>query len=186
MSLTGAYLGYLIGHGYFVALSGGEFVQWKRLESPPSEPEAFLAANPHRIYVKTADGIYFNSDVENCLDHKKTDCWEKVESVDKVQLGYFKCSSGDVASHFQVSIPPIKYNEYLMVNECGGEWYNETHYVRGERGEIWVWQWGSFSMGMIGPFLFIVFGSVILGFVAGLGIAIIMAKFMGRRDIVSR
>lgn len=65
-----------------------------------------------------------------------------------------------------------------MANECGGEWYNETYYVLAENGEIWVWQWGNFSMGMIGPFLLILAGSLIVGFLAGLGFANFLARLL--------
>ncbi len=177
-SLLGACLGYQLGSRYFSALSEGRFVRWKPLLNPPSKITTILTAAPNHIYVETTQGIFFISNVQACLEPDHRRCWQKLASDQPVQPAFFKCSPTDASSRFRVSTPPVKYVQYLMTNECGGEWYNETHYIRTESDEIWVWVWGNFSMGMIGPFLFILSIGVISGFFLGLAIAISAIKLL--------
>ncbi len=179
-SLGGAYLGYQLGSRYFSALAEGRFVRWKPLPAPPAKVTAILTAAPNHIYVGTTQGIFFISNVQACLDSDHDSCWQKLASDQPIQPALFKCSPADASSRFQVSPPPVKYAQYLMTNECGGEWHNETHYIRTESGEIWIWLWGNFSMGMIGPFLFILLIGVVSGFFLGLAIAIGAMKLLKR------
>ena len=183
LALAGATLGYVIGGRYFLALSEENFVHWKRLPNPPYLAESILAADPNQIYVKTAGGIYLNGNVEACLKDKSTTCWKRIAQIDNEELNYFKCTPRENFSYFRVTSPPVNYEESQVVSECGGEWYNETHYIRMKGGEMWVWQWGNFSMGMIGPFFLIIAGGTVLGLLAGLALAYLVTKILARRMI---
>ncbi len=179
-SIFGAYLGYQLGYSYFSAIREGRFVRWKPLPNPPSKVTTILTAAPNHIYVETAQGTYFIPNVQACLEPDHRGCWQELASDQPIQPVFFKCAPTDASSRFRVSPPPVKYAQYLMTNECGGEWYNETHYIRTESGEIWVWVWGNFSMGMIGPFLFILSVSMVSGLFLGLAIAIGAIKLLKR------
>jgi hypothetical protein len=168
-----SYLGYHAGRLYFKAKAQGVFVRWQRPLGPLQPVDAILAADTNNIYVRTAGGIYVNHHVSDCLSHKITACWEQASSVpDSMSENISR--NKYAPTRFKVSVPPIKYEQESIAYEWYGEGYNETHYVRGTTGEIWVWQWGNFSMGMIGPFLVISGVSVVMGFVVGLCLAIIL------------
>ena len=171
----------MVGGKYFLALSEGEFVRWKQLPNPPQPAESILAADPNQIYVKTAGGIYLNGNVETCLKDKRAPCWKRIAQIDNEELNYFKCTPRENFSYFRVSSPSVNYEESLVVSQCGGEWYNETHYIRMKGGQIWVWQWGDFSMGMIVPFFLIIAGGTVLGLLAGLALAYLVSKILAQR-----
>ncbi len=184
LSILGAWLGFHLGEGFFKLLADGRFVQWKRLPDPPSKVLAISKAAPDHIYVRTVQGVFFIRVLPACLEYDPPRCWEKLLEGQAVQPTYFGCGTDDASSQFQVPAPPVKYVQYVMTKECGGEWYNETHYIRAENGEIWAWRWGHFSMGMIGPLLLILLAGVVLGFILGLAIARGTIKLV--RHVISR
>ena len=42
------------------------------------------------------------------------------------------------------------------------ETYDETYYIRGRTGDIWVWHWGYFSFYIIGLVLLVYCGSSLI------------------------
>jgi hypothetical protein len=178
LPLLGICAGFLGGKQVFTATADGVFVHWKRLAAPPARATALLAADPRSLIVQTEDGIYFAARVPDCLGADKPGCWEKADHADTSRLSGFGCSADVAASHFRVPAPPIQPAESRIVYERGGEWNNETHYVRGQDGAIWVWTWGNFSMGMLGPLFLDLSAGMLLGFVLGLALASLLAKYI--------
>jgi hypothetical protein len=70
-----------------------------------------------------------------------------------------------------VSEPPIEPVQELAVSLRRAETYDETYYIRGRTGDIWVWHWGNFSFYIIGLVLLVYCGSVCWCSGAGLGLA---------------
>jgi len=169
LPVLGAYLGFQVGKWCFSTYSKGIFVRWQQIPNPPYKVTNILAASSNSLFIQTANGIYFNGDVIDCLKQKGYPCWRPVNEVDKTWLMFFPCTT--LSSRFQVAAPPVSYVEYIMQNDCGGEYYNETYYLRSQDGELWVWQWGNFSMGMIAPFLFAICTGAMTGFLVGLLVA---------------
>ena len=177
-------LGLGIGQVYYAALRQGAFVRWKQLASPPYAVEALLAAGPDRLYVQTAQGIYFMTGVKGCLKPGKPDCWQPAAQVERNRLTDFPCSPDEAGSRFRVAAPPVPAVEELTGSECGREWYDETHYVRSGTGELWVWQWGEYGMGLIGTFFLLACGGPFVGLLVGGTLSLLLAwggkKRLGR------
>jgi hypothetical protein len=176
LPILGAILGYCVGRVYFSALAEGRFVRWKHLMSSPEKVDAILAASTDVIFVHTSAGIFANYHVKDCISYALANCWESVSGVDE---GFGAECEYDAPSSFKVSSPPRKYAERWAVQHRGAEWNNETHYIRTASGDIWVWQWGNFSLGMIGPYFMISCVGVILGSVCGLFLAWLINNKLG-------
>jgi hypothetical protein len=161
--------GILIGRWHNSAQVQGKFAKWQQLPNPPQPAEAILAADTNSVYVQTASGIYYISNVAGCIDDLSP-CWLQVERVDKSRFGFPQYGE-DVHSTYQIASAPIEPFEELRVSERRAETYDETYYIRGRTGDIWVWHWGSLSFYTIGLVLLVYCGSMCWGIVIGIGLA---------------
>lgn len=176
LPLIGTYLGFSVWQDAFFAYSSGAFVRWQMLPRLQEPVTQMLEANPNSLYVQTEAGIYLMLDVQGCLKHGGDRCWRKVEAVDTQILDHHPCSSQPPMFH--VAPTPVGNFERIDIYECFLESYNETHYLRDFQGNIWVWQWGNFSMGMIVPYFCTLFSGVSLGLVVGIWSAIKLVSLL--------
>jgi hypothetical protein len=161
--------GILLGRWHYSAQAQGRFVKWQRLPDPPQKAQEILAADTNSIYVRTSGGIYYSRNVAGCIG-EYVPCWEQVESVDKSSFGYPEYGA-DVHSTYKVPASPVAPVEELAVSKRRAETYDETYYVRGSTGEIWVWHCGNFSFGTIGLILLVYCGGMCWGILIGVGLA---------------
>lgn len=174
LPILGAFLGYQAGRWIFTLQAEGRFVRWKHLSDPYGPVEAIVAAGTNQIQVRTAGGLYACYNVEGCLKYEISTCWYPLEALAAEPICDFGCSYG--FSTFKASSPPRSYLDRWIVVEHGRESSNETQYILTAGGEIWVWQWGNFSMGMIGIFFAYSCAGVVLGLIAGLLLAAILSR----------
>jgi hypothetical protein len=161
--------GVLIGRWHYSAQVQGKFAKWQRLPNPPQPAEAILAADTNSIYAQTAGGIYFIANVAGCIKDLEP-CWMQVDRVDTSRFGY-PLYGAEVEPEYKVASAPIEPFEELRVSERRAETYDETYYIRGRTGEIWVWQWGNLSFYTIGLVLLVYCGSLCWGVLGGIGLA---------------
>lgn len=168
-SIVGIALGIYLSQSYVDSLTHGCAVDWMKLDAPPSSPTRLLEADLYRLFVQTEQGIYFSTDIKQCLSPGGESCWTLVDEVDQGQLYLSPCNNAP--AFFKTPSPPTKYSQSLSVQECGPDYFSEIHYIVGENGEIWFWKHGSYAPGTANVMILAGCIGTSLGLFAGLFLA---------------
>jgi hypothetical protein len=174
-SIAGIALGMFLSRIYVDSLARGHAVNWKKLTAPPSPQTRLLEADLNHIFVQTGQGIYFSTDIKQCLVLGGESCWSLVDKVDQGQLYLSPCNA---PAFFKTPSPRTRYSQSLFVQECGPDYYSEIHYILGEDGDIWFWRHDSYGPGMVNVTILAGCIGASLGLIAGLFLAY---RFLRRR-----
>ena len=178
-SIAGIVLGIFLSQSYVDSLAYGNAVDWKKLAAPPSPPTGLLEADLNQLFVQTEQGIYFSTDIKQCLSPGGESCWSLVDEVDQGQLYLSPCNNAPV--FFETPSPPTKYSQSLLVQECGPDYFSEIHYVLGVDGEIWFWRHGSYAPGVVNVMIMAGCIGASLGLFAGLFLANRFVVYLKKR-----
>jgi hypothetical protein len=175
--VVGSFLGGLVGCQIAEMESYGFFETWHYLGIPPGGGEKIVGANQWFLEVQTGTLARYTYKVFKCGDYFSEFCWQVTLSGEDSRL---KIHDPDPScGKFIVANPPTEVIEQVKVVQCYGYMgMEQTHYVLGKDGSVWVWNHSISDLrGLLGINYMskgLVIGFVVSFVIAGIYMAIIV------------